>query len=305
MILKTIFQPMSRLSFFLAVLWCIGLPTASGEEETLRMMSFNMWRGGNGGKQPFERTVAVVRESGADIVGLQETDGNAAKLAEALGWHCFNQDSKTAVISRFKIVGSTPKKWGVKLELPSGRHVHAFNAHLAHAPYQPYQLLGIPYHGHPQLATADEAVRSANEARSGQVSRMLAEVQAVLPEGGPVFITGDFNEPSCFDWSAAVVKAKLCPLEVPWPSTAAVVQAGFTDTYRSVYPDPVKHRGLTWTPITKSDDPKDRHDRIDFVFVKGAKVRTAKIVGEAKEYADVVVSPYPSDHRAVIAEVVY
>ena len=28
---------------------------------------------------------------------------------------------------------------------------------------------------------------------------------------------------------------------------------------------------------------------------------TAKIVGENKENADIVVSPYPSDHRAVVA----
>jgi endonuclease/exonuclease/phosphatase (EEP) superfamily protein YafD len=43
--------------------------------------------------------------------------------------------------------------------------------------------------------------------------------------------------------------------------------------------------------------------RIDYVYFKGKglKVTDAKIVGEDKEHADIVVSPYPSDHRAVVA----
>lgn len=284
---------------------CLAIAPAA-EKETIRVMSFNMWHGGAAGEQPFERTVAVVKESGADIAGLQEASGDSArKLAEALGWHCFDQGGSRAIISRFEITGATPKKWGVRLKLPSGRHIHVFNAHLAHAPYQPYQLLGIPYHNSPFLTTADEAVLSAEKARGGQVSRMLAEIQAVLPEGGPVFITGDFNEPSHLDWTPAAVQAGHCPLEVRWPSTKAVEAAGFTDAYRSAYPDPVKHRGLTWTNTTSPDNPKDKHDRIDFVFVKGATVKTAKVVGESRENADVVVSPYPSDHRAALAEIEY
>lgn len=295
----------------------VALCGVSGAEaragETVRVMSFNLWHGGDAGKQPLARTVAVIKDAQADIVGLQETEGlaakgprpdNAAKLARELGWNYFDQGGRTGVITRFKIVGNTPNKWGVKLELPSGQRVYAFNAHLAHSPYQPYQLLRIPYGNTSFLTTAEEAVREAKKARGGQVERMLAEVKAVLAEGHPVFLTGDFNEPSHQDWTAAAAKAKLCPLEVEWPTTKAVVAAGFVDTYRSVYPDPVKHPGLTWTPTTKPDDPKDRHDRIDLVFVHGAKVKVAavKIVGEAKETADVVSVPYPSDHRSVVAE---
>ena len=45
------------------------------------------------------------------------------------------------------------------------------------------------------------------------------------------------------------------------------------------------------------------HDRIDFVYFKGKglKVTDAKIVGESQKNADIVVTPYPSDHRAVVA----
>ena len=147
--------------------------------ETVRVMSFNLWHGGDAGKQPLERTVEVIKQSQADIVGLQETAGiapegeprpdRAAEIAKRLGWNYVDQGERTGVISRFEIVGTTPRKWGVKLALPSGRQVYLFNVHFAHAPYQPYQLLDIPYENAPFLKTAEEAVAAAQAARGEQV----------------------------------------------------------------------------------------------------------------------------------------
>ena len=52
-------------------------------------------------------------------------------------------------------------------------------------------------------------------------------------------------------------------------------------------------------------DPEDHHDRIDFVYAKADRIRVtdAAIVGEMTPEADIVVVPWPSDHRAVVAEV--
>jgi exonuclease III len=107
------------------------------------------------------------------------------------------------------------------------------------------------------------------------------------------------------DWTPTVAKYKLCPIAVEWPSSKAVTDAGFADTYRAVHPDPVVDPGRTWTPITSRDDPKDRHDRIDFVFVYGkdAKVKAAQTYGESRQTSDVEVERYPSDHRLVVATV--
>lgn len=305
--------PRRHCLFALLAVAAVG---AGPAPEVVRVMSFNLWHGGDAGKQPLDRTVAVIKEARADVVGLQETAGlappgskdrpdRAAQIAAKLGWHYLDQGDRTGVISRFKIGTPTPRKWGARLELPSGRRVYVFNAHLAATPYQPYQLLRIPYHDAPFLATADEAVKAARDARGAQVGRMLAEVKAVLPERLPVFATGDFNEPSHLDWTAAAATAKHHPLEVRWPTSAAVEAAGFRDAYRVVHHDPVTKRGLTWTPTTTATDPKDHHDRIDFVYVGGARaeVRAVRVVGEAREFADTVVTPYPSDHRAVVAEI--
>jgi len=282
--------------------------------ETLRVMTFNMWHGGESGGQPLEQSANVIKAAKADIVGLQESHGekrrdgrpdNGRLIAQRLSWNHFDQgDEDTGIVSRFRILEPSPKKWGVQIETPSGRRVWLFNAHFAHAPYQPYQLLKIPYADAPFIEGADEAVHEARKARQHQVAAMLKEAEVARRQGEPVFITGDFNEPPALDWTAEAYEARCCPIAVRWPTTGMLLDAGYVDAYRVSHGDPVKFPGFTWTPTTAEDDPKDRHDRIDFVFVGGpAKVVKTEIVGERPERADIVVTPYPSDHRAVVATI--
>jgi endonuclease/exonuclease/phosphatase family metal-dependent hydrolase len=300
-----------RLLFLGLLLGGVDLSAA----DTLRVMSFNLWHGGDAGKQPLSQTMEVIRAARADLAGLQETGGfeqdkgagrpdHGRKLAEMLGWHYFDQGERTGVLSRFPILTNTPRRWGVTVRLPSGREVRLFNAHLLHAPYQPYQLLNIPYANAPFIKTAAEAVSEARKARGGQVERLLAELTPALAAGQPVFLTGDFNEPSHQDWTPRAARAGRCPLAVEYPTTLAVTAAGLRDAFRVAHPDEVARPGHTWTPTTTPDDPKDRHDRIDFVFVGGGvTVKRCEIVGEDGKFADLLVRPYPSDHRAVVATV--
>jgi exodeoxyribonuclease-3 len=298
---------------------CVGVllaPTVSraAEPESLRVMSFNLWHGGDGGGQPLEQSIQVIKTARADVVGFQETGGqerdgqrpnNGRTIAEKMNWHYFDQGDGMGVASRFPIVGHTPKKWGVQLQLNAATAAYIFNAHFAHAPYQPYQLLKIPYEDAPFVNTAEHAIAEARSARGAQVAAMLAEIGELGETASVVFVTGDFNEPSALDWTDAVLRAKRCPVVARWPTTAAVLEAGFVDAYREMHADPVKTPGYTWTPTTSEADPKDRHDRIDFVFVRGENVRVngAETIGEHVDRADVVVTPYPSDHRAVVAEI--
>jgi exodeoxyribonuclease III len=166
--------------------------------------------------------------------------------------------------------------------------------------------LKIPYADAPFIEGAEQAIAEARKARGHQLTAMLEEVKGVVDKGTPIFITGDFNEPSPLDWTDAVFRAGRCLVAVQWPTTAAVHDAGFADAYRELHKDPVKSPGYTWTPITAEDDPKDRHDRIDFVFVyrERARITKAEIVGEKAQRAEIVVKPYPSDHRCVVATIV-
>ncbi|MCA9212624.1 MAG: endonuclease/exonuclease/phosphatase family protein [Planctomycetales bacterium] len=274
-------------------------------------MSFNIWVGGEPGGQPLEQTVRVIRESNADIVGMQEVRGqakdrkrpdNGAKIAEMLGWHYFNQGSSTSILSRWPIKSKTPNKWGARIAVSESIDLFVFNVHFPASPYQPYQLLGIPYGNAPFIKTEDEAIDWAKKSRGKQVASLLDELTPVAKAGKAVVVTGDFNEPSHQDWTDRAALAGRCPIRVAYPSTKSLTDLGLSDSFRTVHVDEVTNPGWTWTPTTKPSDPKDKHDRIDFVFAGGANVKVldSKVVGESKENAQVVVTPWPSDHRAVI-----
>ncbi|MBX3743971.1 MAG: exo-alpha-sialidase [Verrucomicrobiae bacterium] len=280
--------------------------------DRVRLMTYNLWIGGESGGQPLTQSALVIQAAQADIVGLQEGHGqrrpdgthpdNAAEIAKLLGWNHAPQVGGRSVLSRFPIAGVTAGRQGAIVVLPSGRHLHVFNVHLAASPYQPYQLLRIPYGNAPFLETADALVEAAEAARGAGVTALLDELVPRVQAGDAVVLTGDFNEPSHQDWTPVAVAAGLAPMAVPYPTTRRIVAAGMTDAYRAVHPDPVTHPAWTWTPITREDDPEDRHDRIDMIFTgPGIAATSATVVGERPERADIVVRPYPSDHRAVVA----
>ena len=70
-----------------------------------------------------------------------------------------------------------------------------------------------------------------------------------------------------------------------------------------MHPDERTHPGYTWSPLTKSDDRKDHHDRLDFILYKGEniQVKSVDVIGENSENATIIFTPFPSDHRAVCA----
>lgn len=315
---------MRRLAASLAL--CL-LASPLSAETTLRVMSFNVWgAGGNEGKG-IEETVAAIKAARADIVGIQETklegeactadacppigDSIAPALAAALGWHVYDQTQTNgalwanAVISRFPIGAASANDLGVSIDV-DGRQVWLFNIHHDDEPYQPYQLLGIEYGPAPFIKTEAEAVDFANQTR-GAAMDMLAADMAMADGAAAVFVTGDFNEPSHLDWTDDAVAAGHHPVRVAWPTTKRLTDAGFTDAYRAVYPDPVAKPAYTWTPTYEETAADDHPDRIDFIFVKGdgLAVKNASIVGEDGPRSDITVTPWPSDHRAVVAEVTF
>jgi exodeoxyribonuclease III len=291
-------------SFAVIALLTVGCADSS-DSTTIRVMTFNIWADGKAGRQPLSQTAQVIRASNADIVGLQESHKNAKAIADLLGWNHIQQRRSVAVLSRFPIVDTTPKKHGVKIRLESGREILVFNIHLRPSPYQPYQLLSIPYGKGAFIKTEPQAIAAARKARGDQWASLLGEIESACDESVPVFITGDFNEPSHLDWTRTAAKSGRHPIEVSYPASSALARAGFTDAFRTIHRDEMKTPGYTWTPVTQTSNPKDHHDRIDFVYFRGEGLRATnvRIVGENKDSADIAVTPYPSDHRAVVATI--
>ena len=289
---------------------------AQTEEESVRVMSHNIHRGGVVMlKQPLSQTAKVIQSAKADIVGIQETRSprgdTLEDLAKLLGW---NHDMGSCIVTRYEIVehfkGGKDYKGGIKVKIASNKHAYVFNLHLPSHPYQPYQLLGIrpKWHKHTNnitfIKTEAETIDWAQKARGKDVAKLLKQIKGLPDKDAPVFVVGDFNEPSHLDWTEAAAKAGRHPIKVAYPTSTEMTKAGFSDSYRTIYPDEMKHPGYTWSSFYKFDDPTTHHDRIDFVYFKGKgiKLTEVKIVGENQKDADIVISPYPSDHRAVVAD---
>jgi hypothetical protein len=84
---------------------------------------------------------------------------------------------------------------------------------------------------------------------------------------------------------------------------ALAAEAGFRDSYREAYPDPVAKPGFTWTPGGPEDVKNEVHDRIDWVLAAGpAEAVSSEILGEAAfADTDIAADPFPSDHRGVVS----
>ncbi|KAJ3344038.1 hypothetical protein HDU93_003201 [Gonapodya sp. JEL0774] len=301
-----------------------GKKCVSPPRTQLTIMSFNIYDGGSS----LKKTAEAIRAVGADIVGLQEVhaegdpctadicdpanDTSVAKpIADLVGFKYVYEQKKyneaiwaNAIISRFPLCDPTPNDLGVKV-LVDGRKVWAFNLHLDDAPYQPYQALGIEYGDWPYTNKTDELICWATTTRGGAIKLLENDLRSVAADADAVLLFGDFNEPSHLDWTEPAVKAGLQPLVVQYPTSRAMNSLGFVDTFRAKFPDVVAKPGITYTPDTEPTDPTDHHDRIDFAYVKSKTliVHDAGVVGEKKPDADVVVTPWPSDHRSVFARI--
>ncbi|MFJ9633670.1 HAD-IA family hydrolase [Streptomyces sp. NPDC101175] len=267
----------------------------SGTAPELRVLSWNLWLGGSKVDDHRAKQLKVVAETGADVIGLQETGGTAAQeLAEALGWHHHRAGENLGIISRHPITarfGDPDVGFygaaGVRIAVGEGREVDLWTCHLDYTPYGPYESAfdGLP---------AAELI-AHEDVRLAQMRDALGRIAEAGDEAVPVVLVGDFNCPSHLDWP-----------DVEWPVTRAAADAGLRDSYREVHPDPVAEPGHTWSPIHPvHEDGSGRaepQDRIDYVLYRGLTVLDSRtvVVGTPSAWPDVTSNCWPSDHAAVL-----
>jgi hypothetical protein len=243
------------------------------------------------------KVAAAILKSGAQVAGIEEGGASIPELAKDLGWAYYDV--------RMQIVSSLPL-----LDPPGGNGIYTFvevspglvvaleNVHLPSDHYGPTRVRNG--------ATPRQVLRSERLTRLPAIRPSLRAAKKLQQQGIPVFLTGDFNSPSFYDWTSATVGTRPAlryPLD--WPVAEAVVHAGFRDSYRTVYPDPVTHPGLTW-PVHRdlpgwNPTPATPRDRIDFIYATPLATPVASVlVGEpgGPEITS-VVKPFPSDHREI------
>ena len=242
----------------------------------------------------------AIKKSGADVAGIEEACGHMPRLARLLGWHYF--DNRLQIVSRYPLA-DPPDGNGIYtfVQMAPGRVVAMENVHLPSAPYGPNWVRNGK--------TRAQVLALERRVRLPAIQPQLAALPGLSADGIPVFLTGDFNSPSYRDWTEATVGTrKYMRYAIKWPVSVAVEAAGFSPLLPRGLPEPGEDPGLTWwapRPHVSgwNPGPRDPQDRIDFVYAAGAATATAsRIVSkEGNPAVKVSVSPWPSDHRAVVS----
>jgi endonuclease/exonuclease/phosphatase family metal-dependent hydrolase len=274
---------MARRALASAALTLLALLAFAGgaRAEPVTVMTFNVWYGGV--QVDFPAIGRAIRAADADIVGVQEPEGRLRRIARSAGLPYV--DETLHVISRYPLFAADVGGVRVAYAAVDLDHVVAIaNVHLTATPYGPEWIRD----GRSPAAV----LKLERETRLPEIKPYLRPLAALARRGVPVFLTGDMNSPSHLDWPSLV-----------WPVSKALADAGFRDSYRDVYPDPVARPGLTWTPGTPPPliKPSETLDRIDWVMASGPSTTlSSRLVGEAGgPDVDVGLDPWGSDHRAV------
>ncbi|WP_329491339.1 endonuclease/exonuclease/phosphatase family protein [Kitasatospora sp. NBC_01246] len=273
----------------------------------LKVASWNLAEAGAAFTDAVEKQLRVVLAQGLDVLALQETAGSAAQsLATALGWYAYQSAGSVGVLSRYPLSAVTPvtaglPAAGVTVQLPVGRGVRFWAAHLDEGNYGPYAVQDG------QSAAQVTAGESAS-ARLQQATALAAAVRAEVAAHTPVVLAGALSSPSHLDWTAATAASHGGVGPLNWPVTVALQEAGLTDSFRAENRNPAKAPGATWSPVRKQRGSKpEPQDRIDYVLYAGplklveAHTLVADWPATGTDPAAIAANQWPSDSAAAVA----
>jgi endonuclease/exonuclease/phosphatase family metal-dependent hydrolase len=259
---------------------------ASPDAMPLSLLVFNVEYGGS------NATDQVMADVDADVVGVLESYNRLPEIAERTGYPYYNVGLQ--ILSKYPILEpSGANGLYAFIEVRQGEAVAMINTHLDYVQDGPNLLArGVPL---------EDVLASEREVRLSSLETLLPSATRLLGQGWPLLFTGDLNEPSHLDWTAATAAQHGGVGPVPWPVSEALVDADLRDTYRETHPDPLADPGNTWGQVA---DNGGSPRRIDYAYVGGpVEIESTEVVGE--QGSDDVDRGYPrwtSDHRAVLAQ---
>ena len=270
----------------------LAQPDESRSGESLRVMTWNIWHGGreDGDARGPAQVAEAIRQSGADVVALQETYGSGEAIAKSLGFHFHPRGTNVSILSRYPVVedlsvGGEFNGVGALIELPSGSRVACYSVWL------PFKGdIWLP--GNRERASLDEWL-AVCQPSADELAKLLPLIEERLAADKyrdvAVVVAGDFNSMSHLDYSA--VNEDLYGQTVEWPTSRLMSDARFRDSYREANPVVNRHLDATWTPRF----PEQQQDRIDFVYYRGPQWQVAE-----SQVLQQVAGGWPSDHAAVL-----
>ena len=259
--------------------------------ETIKVMAWNIWHGGreDGEQVGVQRTIDVIRDSGADLVAMQETYGSGEMISEALGYYFAPRGTNVSIHSRYPVIADVSvfqefKCVGAVVELPDGSPLVFYS-------------IWLPFNGDIWLpgSRANRPIPemlAVCQPSADDLAKILPLIDAKLEVLGfadaPLIIAGDFNSMSHLDYTIDAA-SQHGGLVIPWPTSRLMTDAGFTDSYRQVRPNVRRNRDRTWSPRFRDQE----QDRIAFIYYRGSLTPTQADVLQAHP------DGFPSDHSAV------
>jgi len=276
-------------------------------------MVWNIWHGGNDESLPSDgrpSVIEVIKDSEADVVLMIETYGSAPLISDSthLDYHLIS--SNLSIYSRFPITKqlafsdsiSTFNFGGVEILAFDSIPIAVFDTWLHYLPDTRLAPTHLP---------EDSILAWENRgSRDDEVFKIINSIDDFLEnsENIQVILGGDLNSHSHLDWTVATKDTfNHGGAIVNWTVSKALTDAGFTDSYRQINPNPLNNLGKTW--ISGLDENGvfgyTKEDRIDYIYYKGSKLKAVHSEsfvcppGEILTFRNKKIM-YPSDHGFVL-----
>ena len=335
---------MKKILLFTFLLLCT-LPVSSKKAGEFTVLQWNIWQEGTSVPGGYDAIINEIVRLKPDFVTFSEvrnynkSNFSARVLSslreKGLAYYSF-YSYDTGLLSKHPITDSLtvfPENGDHGsiyrlLATVNGRKVAVYTAHLDYLDCAYYNARG--YDGStwkeiPLPASVEEILKvNVASQRDDAIRLFITQAEKDLAAGYKVIIGGDFNEPSHCDW---IEKNKDMydhnGFVVPWTVTTLLEEAGFVDSYRKIYPNPLTHPGFTYpsdnpakTPEKITWAPKaDERDRIDFIFYKGegldarkavifgpkgSIVRAQRVQETSKDKFLLPLDVWPTDHKGLL-----
>ncbi|MFV0505349.1 MAG: endonuclease/exonuclease/phosphatase family protein [Bacteroidales bacterium] len=337
----------NKLQWTLLLCATLLLTGCSGKSQEIKVLQFNIWQEGTVVDGGFDAIVDEVLSSDADFVTFSEVRNYkntrfnerivAALKEKGAVYYSFLSDD-TGLLSRYPISDSTAtyplsNDHGTihRLVAKVGEAEFAiYTAHLDYLNCTYYEVFG--YNGctwkeQTPLLNVDSIIYRNNLSnRDEAIEAFLLAAQNDINKGRIVILGGDFNEPSLLDWTEECKNLRSHNgVSVEWPISKMLLDKGFKDSYRELYPNPLTHPGYTFpadcksAPINKLTwaPNADERERIDFIYyypnpkliLKDTKVVgpdgaisfSKRVPDDGQEDIIPPVGTWPTDHKAVLS----
>lgn len=248
--------------------------------DTFTILNWNIWHGGShflkkrDGFDGVARIIKMIKKSESDIILMQETYGAGSKISSSLGYYYYEASSTIGAVwgANISVMSRFPIQDVYMLEEPSnyGKN-YAFNSGGAKI----------------KLSNKREVIVFSNwyngnkpEDLEGALTGWKQLVDNT--DKTPIIWAGDFNSVSHLDDGIGESgHSKL------------MTNAGFTDSFRELFPDAKKYPCFT--------APRNK-DKIDFIYYKG---HTLKLIHAGKiieNFKGKNTPGYPSDHLGLTSK---